>query len=519
MPSNVERLRRAPDRSRNCPSQESVISTTLNVAPAVAAERPAWTSRTTAALVPLVVTLVLGLWGIRREGSVWRDEVVTYDMAHRTLPDLWNTLQNADAVHGLYYFLMHGLFAVFGGDVTTLRLPSVLATAAAAAGIGLLGHQFAGPRAGLFAGLVFPLIPAVQEYAQEGRSYAVVCALVTWATCLLVRAASQPTRRLWIAYAAVALTACLLHEFAVLMLTAHGATMLFSGVPRSVKRSWVRAAACVVAGLAPLALFSMSQSEQVSWIMWPDPIQLLSFAAMAAVGLWCARTPVRSSGPIRLRTLALPLLILPTVVLLLASQLRPMYVERYVLYYVIGFALLMGAALDRAFRPPSRLDQTSRRMWVWSLSVAAVLVSLVPVAVHLRSPESRVDDAAAVALAVREAAEPGDGLLFTPARRRVWTLAHQAEFRGLHDLALAREVGSSDSLYGEEIPAERTRARMLAAERIVVLGDPEGDQLDTAEPEVVKRRTLEDHFEQCSSKEVTGARIMVYARPGRCSAR
>ncbi|MEU0371439.1 glycosyltransferase family 39 protein [Streptomyces sp. NPDC006283] len=478
-----------------------------------------WPSRTATALIPLTVALVLGLWGIRRDGGVWRDEVVTYDMAHRTLPELFHTLQNADAVHGLYYVLMHGLFSVFGGDLVTLRLPSVLATAAAAAGIGLLGHRLAGPRAGLFAGLVFPVIPAVQEYAQEGRSYAVVCALVAWATYLLVSAMSRPTRGRWAAYAVVALAACLLHEFAVLMLTAHGATVLLSGVPRQVKRAWSRVAAGVVAGLAPLALFSMSQSEQVGWILWPDPVQLLTFAAMAAVGLRCARTPVRARGPIRLRTLAVPLLTLPTVALLLVSQLKPMYVERYVLYYVIGFALLLGAALDQAFLPHDGRGRSSRRKWVSSLSVAAVLLALVPVAVYLRSPESRVDDVTAVASAVAEASEPGDGVVFTPARRRVWTLARPEEFQGLRDVALAQKVTTSDSLYGEEISPERTRAGMLSLDRIVVLGDPEGSPLDVDEQEITKRATLRDHFEQCSSKEVTGARITVYARPGHCAER
>ncbi|WP_327355443.1 glycosyltransferase family 39 protein [Streptomyces sp. NBC_01304] len=483
-------------------------------APTAGAGRRVLSSRTAAALLPLTLTLALGLWGIRRGGSLWRDEVVTYDMAHRTLPELWETLQNNDMVHGLYYFLMHGLFAVFGGDVTTLRLPSVLAMAAAAAGIGLLGYRFAGPRAGLLAGLVFPMVPAVQQYAQEGRSYAVVCAMVTWATYLLVRAASESSRRRWVAYTLVALLACLLHEFAVLMLTAHGATVVLAAdVPRTVRKSWAISASCVVAGLAPLAVFSMGQSDQVRWIMWPDPIQLVSFVILAAIGLRCARIPMRSKGPIPLRTLAVPLLILPTAVLLLVSNLKPMYVDRYVLYYVIGFALLAGAALDRAFR---KVAEIQRRKWVWLFSAMAVLGTLLPVAVHLRSPDSRVDDATAVTEAVREAARPGDGLVFTPARRRVWTLADPEQFRAYPDLALAQKVDASQSLYGEEISPDRIRARMLAADRLVVLGDPDGKPLDETAQERAKRTTLEDHFEQCSAKEVTGARVTVYARPGRC---
>lgn len=512
---------------------------------------------------------------------MWRDEVVTYDMAHRSLPELWDTLQNADAVHGLYYLFMHVLFALFEGDVTTLRLPSVLAMTAAAAGVALLGARVAGERAGTAAGLVFPLVPLVQQYAQEGRSYAIVCALVTWSTYLLVcavsegtggvadagtrtgvdpgtglrsettpgarartvpvargasptdrrgaggegwgsRAASRlgllgapgPARRWWLGYTLTALAACLVHEFAVLALVAHGATVVLSGSPRLVRRTWLIAAGCVVAGLAPLVLFSMGQSAQVSWILWPDPIQLLSFAVLTVVGVMCARVPVRTHGPVQLRTLAVPLLTLPPAALMLLSQLKPMYVDRYVLYYVVGFALLMGAALDWAFRPLVGGGQTRRRRTVWALVV--VLAALLPAAIYLRSPQSRTDDATAVVHAVHAVAKPGDGLLFMPARRRVWTLSDPKEFRDLSDLALSRPPDSSRSLYGTEIPADRIRARMLASPRIIVLGDPSGEPVDETSREVTKRTTLRDHFERCSTQDVTGARITIYARRGGC---
>ncbi|WP_030617033.1 glycosyltransferase family 39 protein [Streptomyces sclerotialus] len=524
---------------------------------------PAPWAKTVAA--PCALTLVLGLWGIRRQGSIWRDEVVTYDMAHRSLPELWDTLQNADAVHGLYYLFMHGLFAVFGGGVTTLRLPSALAMTVAAAGVALLGARVAGRRAGVAAGLVFPLVPLVQEYAQEGRSYALVCALVTWSTYLLVRAldasaarrpagqgdagtpsdvAGAPTaswaglfgvpgaaRRWWTGYALMTLAACLLHEFAVLVLTAHGVTVVLAGVPSAargaVRRTWLVAAGVVAVGLAPLALFSAGQSAQLSWILWPDPVQLVTFAVLAAVGTACARVPVRTRGPVRLRPLAVPLLIAPQATLLLFSQLQPMYVDRYVLYYVVGFALLAGAALDRVFRPLTDDDRTRgrddrtrgralrvRRRTVWAL--AAVLIALLPVAVHLRSPESRKDDATAVVQAVRAVAEPGDGLLLMPARRRVWTRSEPERFRGLTDLALSRPVESSGSLYGTEVSADRIRERMLATERIVVLGDPRDEPEDETPREIVKRTTLRDFFRRCSAQDVTGARITLYARPGHC---
>ncbi|WP_326799001.1 glycosyltransferase family 39 protein [Streptomyces sp. NBC_01808] len=219
---------------------------------------------------------------------MWRDEAATYDMARRSLPELLDTLATVDAVHGLYYLLMHGVFAVFGDSLYALRLPSLLAMSAAAAGVALLGGRLAVPRAGLLAGVAFALLPAVQRYAQEGRSYALVCAAVTWATWLFVRALEERRTRLWAGYGAVALAGCLLHEFAVLAVDAHGATLRISPSSRKDLRAWTWTAGAVAAALAPLAVVSSRQSEQVAWIGPPSPGALLGYVVPALAGLLCA---------------------------------------------------------------------------------------------------------------------------------------------------------------------------------------------------------------------------------------
>ncbi|MFI7099860.1 glycosyltransferase family 39 protein [Streptomyces sp. NPDC050161] len=495
------------------------------------------------ALVPATLMLVLGMWGIRRDGAMWRDEVVTFDMAHRSPADLWATLQHVDVVHGLYYALMHAWFAVFdatlgpdgllgtafggavgdtlGQDVIGLRLPSVAAMTAAAAGVALLGQRLVGRRAGLAAGAVFALIPVVQQYAQEGRSYAMVCALVVWATYLLVRAAGEarrtpgrPHRLLWTGYAALMLCACLLHEFASLVLPVHGVALILGRLPRRTLRTWAYAAFAVLAGLAPLAVFSTRQTAQISWLMWPDPVQLLTFAVLAVAGIGCSRVAVRSRGPIGLRAIGLPLLLLPTLLLFLLSHAEPAYVDRYVLYYVAGFALLAGAALARLLRPPGEQGQTRGRRLARTLVAALVLAVLLPVDVHLRSPDSRVDDATAVARAVQELAAPGDGLLFTPARRRIWVAAHPDAYQGLRDLALDRSPVASHTLYGTERSGDTISDRMLATRHLVVVGDPHGQPTDTNDQEIAKRTTLRHAFVLCHSREVHGARVAVYARKG-----
>lgn len=458
-------------------------------------------------LAPVAVSLALGLWGIRRDGSMWRDEAVTYDMARRALPDLWATLAQADAVHGLYYLLMHGLFRVFGGvdPLLVLRLPSALATAAACGLLALLGRRLAGPRAGLLSGITLALLPPVQRYAQEGRSYAVVCALVAWATYLLIRAAEQRTGRAWAAYGAVLFTACLLHEFAVLALPAH-----LVALPRAARRTGLRAALAVCAALAPLAVVSMRQSEQVAWIGGLGAGTILGFAAVTALGVACA-VPLRGRFAARL---GLSLLALPGLLLMLLSLAKPLYVDRYVLYGHLGTALLVGVALDRLLRARGRARVRVRAVAV--LAAGAAVLALVPVTSQLRTPQSRTDDLPAIAATVRAMGAGADGVLYMPARRRVWSLPDPGSVRGLRDLALARDPVASHTLYGTEAPAAVIRARMLATDRILAVRDPAGEPVDQNAREAVKRQVLAAHFEECGTREVQGARVTLYARPTEC---
>ncbi|MFG3026168.1 hypothetical protein ACGFZQ_48100 [Streptomyces sp. NPDC048254] len=461
------------------------------------------TAKAVVVIAPLALTIALGLWGIRRKNSMWGDEAVTCQLAHRDLSQIWLTAQHVDLVHALHYAVMHELFGLFGGGLLTLRLPSVLAMSAAASGVGLLGLRLAGPRAGLLAGLVFALLPQVQKYAQEGRSYAMVCALVTWATYALVVSVPRRARWRWAVYGSTMLLACLLHEFAVLALVAHGVTLVVSRVPRPVLRAWGVAAAGVVAGLLPLAICSAGQSGQVSWI--GGPVRLPGVLAMAVVGVACALVPLGVRGPVRLSVLAVPIVVLPGLLLLTASLVKPLFVDRYVLYSSIGIALLLGAWTDYFLRRP----RSSRIAWI---AAVAVLAALVQPSMSLRTPESRSNDVTAIGATVRKEGRPGDGLLYLSARYRAWTAANPEDTRFLTDLALAQDPVSSNTLAGVEVPAQDIAARMLEFDRIVAVRDPAGAHSPTDPQEEAKTSTLRRHFRKYGTTHVNGARVTVYIR-------
>ncbi|WP_309248717.1 glycosyltransferase family 39 protein [Streptomyces sp. MNP-20] len=475
--------------------------------------RRRWRQAWAVAVPGALLSLALGLWGVRRDGTLWRDEAVTYDMARRGLPDLWHTLGNADAVHGLYYLLMRGLFALCGDadPLLVLRLPSVAATALAAAGVACLGRRLVGPRAGLLAGVAFAPLPLVQWHAQEGRSYAMVLAVVVWATYALVRAVETRRPGRWALYGALMLTACVLHEFAALALAAHAVAL-----PRTARRPWSVTATAVALGLTPLALLSHRQSAQVDWIggpNWSAVLQVLGLwvlGLMAVVVLTGRPRPARAARvTISLPALGLSLLVLPPLALWLASLVKPLYVDRYVLYGQAGLALLLGAALDRFTRE-------GRRRALGAAAALTAATALVPVSLGLRTPASRVDDTTAAARALRDIGAPGDAVLYLPLRRRVWSLPYPWAARGLHDIALARSPAASHTLYGTEVAPGVLRARLSAESRVVVVTDPAGQPADTAPGEAVKRYVLERYFEACATRRAHGIRIVLYAHPGLC---
>lgn len=474
-------------------------------------------------VVPAVLAAILGLWGIERQGSMWRDESVTWQVAHRPLGDLWSLLSHVDAVHGLYYLFMHGLFAIWDGGLLALRMPSVAGTVLAAAGVGAIGRRLAGVRAGVLSGSAYALLPIVQHFSQEGRSYALVAATVIWSCFQLLRCLDNSSIRQWVIYACLVALAGWLHEFAALVLLAHWVTLRFTNPPPRTKRSWIVAASAAVAVLVPLALVSAGQSgQQLGWLGRPSHAAWLQFFAISTSGVLLARYVGRTAAlPVPARqcsvtipALALPLLVLPGGLLMTVSLLKPWYVERYVLYSAAGLALLIGTALSAV---SCSADWRSARVRITAgLMAVAGLSALLPWSLQTRSPESRKDDTVAVAQTIDEYARRGDAVLFMPARRREWLLSAPSVYTTVTDLALDRSPTASRTLQGTELSADIIGSRILQEDRVIAVADPPGQPLDPFAEEVVKREVLKDHFERCLSKQVLGAQISLYARPGHC---
>ncbi|MER7516997.1 glycosyltransferase family 39 protein [Streptomyces sp. NPDC126499] len=472
-------------------------------------------------LLPAVWTVALGVWGLSRQDSVWRDEAATWQVATRSAADIVCMLENVDVVHGLYYLLMHGLFECFGPGTTVLRLPSVLAVAVAAGCVTVIGRRLAGAWAGLGAGLALGMLPAVQFYLQEGRPYALVAAGAAVSTLLLVSLLQDGEKGRegrargvrWAAYGGAVLVCGLLNWLSLLLLPAHLLTLLRTRAPRGLWLRWTAASTAATAGVLPLILFSRAQSDQVSWIPPLTWHMMIGPAILLAIGgLGALLDRPRAGTRLSLTAVALPLLAVPQLGLIGVSLVQPLFLDRYVLFSMLGLALLIGsvlAAAVRAARP--RFPKGSRGLLPVVVAVAMVL--LLPQSLAKRSPASRVDDVLAVASEVRRLGDPGDAVLFVPAARRDTRLVTPDAFTGLRDIALARTPEESGTLKGVEASPDRIRAAMLTQRRILLVTDARKvARPAAAERDRVKLSVLREHFTPVSDEQVRGRRVTVYER-------
>src|ERR1700761_3758365 len=152
-------------------------------------------------LIAALAAVISGAWACRP--SLWFDEGATISAsASRTLPELWRLVGHIDAVHGLYYLLMHGWFAIFPPTEFWSRVPSALMIGAAAAGVTVFTKLFVPGRAtAVCAGAVFAILPRITWAGMEARSDAFAAAATIWLTVLFVAAVRRNMPRLWLWYA------------------------------------------------------------------------------------------------------------------------------------------------------------------------------------------------------------------------------------------------------------------------------------------------------------------------------
>jgi mannosyltransferase len=429
--------------------------------------------------------------------SVWYDEAATITSAQRSWAQLWAELHTVDAVHGLYYALMHAWFWLVGYTPFTLRLPSALAVGVAAALVVALGRRLAGMRVGVVAGIVFLLLPRVQWAGTEGRPYATITTLSVLLTLVGItavrRTRSDHALRWWVAYGVTALVAVTFNVYLSLAVVAHAVVLLWTLLAeRSVRSSgpgrgarsavlplvtgrvlvrWAIAAGAAAVVAAPFVLVVSGQAKQVGWIKgiteatrgqvfataWfgaSDPYATVAWTLMTLgvvavfVGAHRRRAAVRDLLRAQTARVALPLVVVPTAVLLVATAMgERLYSPKYASLSLPFVAVLIALAIT-TIRPKALL----------AAAVAVLLVVSVPTAVGVKREHAKQAShwgAAAAIIAEQRALHPeaNEGVVFGSVYRHptatseIIRVSYPEAFSGLTDLAATKDAAANGVLW------------------------------------------------------------------------
>lgn len=388
--------------------------------------------------------------------SLWFDEGATISAsASRTLPELWKLLGHIDAVHGLYYLLMHGWFAIFPPTEFWSRAPSALAVGAAAAGVTVFTKQFVPGRAtAVCAGALFAILPRTTWAGMEARSYAFAAAAAIWLTVLLVTAVRRDRARLWVSYAAALAVSIVLSLNLVLVVPVYAAA-LPALAPRGSRKSpvirWAISSTVAVGAVTPFIVFAHGQVYQVNWLFpvsWHYAFDIIlrqyfdhsvPFAILTGV-LILAATAARlrgARGPAGdtrgLLTVCLVWILLPTaLVVAYSAAIEPIYFPRYLILTTPAAAVVMAVCVVTIARKP------------WPIAAVVLLFAAAAVPNYLfiqRWPYAKEGwDYSQVADLISSHASPGDCLMvdntvpWRPGPIRALLATRPAAFKSLIDV-------------------------------------------------------------------------------------
>jgi mannosyltransferase len=418
-----------------------------------------------------VLAAAVSLVGAARP-SFWYDEAATISASYsRSLGQLWRMLRNVDAVHGLYYVLMHGWFHIFPPTEFWSRAPSGLAVGGAAAGVVVLGRQFSSRTVAVTSGVLCGILPRSTWAGIEARPYAMSMMAAVWLTVLLVVAARRERGWLWLSYGVALASSVLLDMYLVLVLLAHVVFMCAFRRTRAVLVPFAVAAVLTVCALAPFVIAVVGQVQQIKWIApigrrtiedvvvqqyfeRSPPFAVLSALVIAAaIALWLRTSGKLAAADRQLLTLAVAWMVIPTALIVMAAVLvHPVYTPRYLSFTAPAMALILGVCVGAVAVNP----------WVATAVVTLFAVVAAPNYIRAqRNPYAKYGmDYSQVADLITAKAAPGDCLLvndtvtFMPAPMRPLLAARPDAYRKLIDLTLWQRATDRNDVFDTNLIPE-----------------------------------------------------------------
>jgi mannosyltransferase len=435
------------------------------------------------AAIAAVLGSVVSLTGAARP-SFWYDEAATISAAYsRSLSQLWHMLGNVDAVEGLYYLLMHGWFTIVPPTEFWSRVPSGLAVGAAAAGVVVLGNQFASRTVALASGVVCAILPRATWAGIEARPYALSMMAAVWLTVLFVRATRRDDAWAWLYYGLVLAMSVLLDVYLLLLTPAYLVFICAFRRSRTVVLRFTLASVLAGCALTPFLVSAIGQTHQISWVApiahrtiedvamqqyfeRSPPFAILSALIVAtAIVLWLFTSTRLVEGDRQLLTLAIGWLVIPTAVIVIWSALvHPVYTPRYLCFTAPAMTLVLGVCIGAL----------AVTRWAAPAVVCLLAIAAAPNYVSVqRNPYAKYGmDYSQVADLIATTAAPGDCLLvndtvtFMPAPMRPLLAARPDAYRKLVDLTLWQRATDRNDVFDTNLIPEVV-AKPLSQCRVV----------------------------------------------------
>jgi 4-amino-4-deoxy-L-arabinose transferase-like glycosyltransferase len=320
-----------------------------------------------AAAVFLCLTLSkIGAW------SVWFDESFSAQMVRQNFADIWHYTA-LDVNAPLYYYLLKIWSLVAGHSDVALRFLSVLFGLGTLVGGFFLARKLFCRRVGYFALLFLTLSPMLLRYATEMRCYTLLIFLLIMATYVFVLAQEKHQRKLWLLYGFLIALCMWTHYYAALPILAHWAWRAITA-KKFFTREFVTSLMLAAVLFLPWLVIMIKQLTTVQingfWIppfgfdtvanflgeatIYSTHDRIVDFAALGLVAalallailLIRARRTLIKKKQANLWLVLLVILLPPLVLAILSMPpLRPMFVNRYVIFSMVAFSFLIAVAV------------------------------------------------------------------------------------------------------------------------------------------------------------------------------
>ena len=404
--------------------------------------------------------------------SLWIDEAASISFATMPWRAFLRTLWDYQGNMALYYFVLRAWIHL-GDTEFVVRSLSVLFAVLTIPAIYFLGARLFDRATGLTAAALLSVHSFHVHWSQEARGYSLLILLLVLATYFLVPAMeSGEGQGYWIAFAVTAALTFYAHIFAVFVLAAF-AVSIASPKPFQVGTRTIVLVAILFEHLAaPMALFVLVHhaGSQIAWLPRPSRGEVWEFLLLLTgqggiallviylllVGMAFVRPDEagewdKEKWAVRLLFLWL---VLPPLLTLAATPIKPLFYARYMVMCVPAIVLLAALGLTRLYK------RAAARRWA---GVAAVVLAMTlsgwgTYRYFVNLPKESTDWRAAVSYILQHQ-QPGDGVVIYRAHALCYRYyADQSERE--HKVAAAPDVlyPSGRPLTHEEI-SNATAAR------------------------------------------------------------